>query len=129
MPFYNVKCPVCKTQEEVTLKVTETIPVCPNCNGARVNVMSPAALNFVGPGFYVNDYPDADHAVGRKAEEAWGAIYDRNEVKNELSKYGDVVSHALDNENDRAYFAGARGIRDSQAKIRASKLSVNKGDK
>jgi len=61
MPYYQFICKECGEELNIQLKMTENLPknhvqFKSKCNGKLEQKLSPPLLNFVGSGFYVNDY-------------------------------------------------------------------------
>jgi len=60
MPTYVYVCAACKKQHEIVQKITEEpIKECPSCHAEALDRVVPGtvAIQFKGPGFYINDYP------------------------------------------------------------------------
>lgn len=103
MPKYTFECQMegCALRFERTLKMGEHgSHECPNCHEQAPRVMEGFAFGFkesgekVGnSGVHKEDYPTADHAVGRDAERRWGHLAERDKVKAEARKQGET--HAL----------------------------------
>jgi len=81
MPLYEYKCAKCGDVFELLQKFSdEPLHEHPGCGGAVEKLLSPAALQFKGSGWYVNDYgrngsggkekPKAESANGKKSEKA-----------------------------------------------------------
>ena len=81
MPLYEYKCAKCGDVFELLQKFSdEPLHEHPGCGGAVEKLLSPAALQFKGSGWYVNDYgrngsggkekPKAESANGTKSEKA-----------------------------------------------------------
>lgn len=69
MPVYEYKCRECKNKFEIKQSMSEAeIEKCPECGGKVNKIISSAAINFKGSGFYVNDNkkscPNADLSSG-----------------------------------------------------------------
>lgn len=110
MPHYVFECPVCNVRFERTLKMGEhTTHPCPSCQDAAPQVIdtefgfafAQGAGAPANSGVHDHDYPTADKAVGRSAEERWGLIQRRETVKNEARKEGGT--HALIRHTGRDY--------------------------
>jgi putative FmdB family regulatory protein len=57
MPIYEFFCRPCGTKVEKLVKMGElATPICSKCGEQTVKVYSVPALQFVGTGFYNNDY-------------------------------------------------------------------------
>jgi putative FmdB family regulatory protein len=79
MPLYEYKCAKCGDVFELIQKFSdEPLHEHPGCGGAVEKLLSAAALQFKGSGWYVNDYgrsgsdsrkkSKADSAEGKKTE-------------------------------------------------------------
>lgn len=61
MPLYEYHCPECRLKTERLVKMGEShLPSCLKCGGPMEKVFSVPALQFVGSGFYKNDYRKPD---------------------------------------------------------------------
>ena len=65
MPIWNYKCDLCDFQDEYIVSPsikdsTEEPSKCPKCENGKLERMfsmgKTLAIDFVGPGFYINDY-------------------------------------------------------------------------
>jgi len=58
LAIYNYKCNKCNTQFEVTKRMEDASKEenCPICGAIASRVYTPPGLQFIGTGFYVNDY-------------------------------------------------------------------------
>jgi len=57
---YVYRCPNCNKVAEIYRPISEynaPPPKCHECQVEMVRVFSPPFIQFVGPGFHVNDYP------------------------------------------------------------------------
>lgn len=99
MPKYSFECAnsECSLQFDRILKMGDHITYpCPSCGVDAPRVIDGGfAFSFdVAPakegnsGVHKEDYPKADHAVGRDAERRWGVIHERNKVKEEVRAKG-----------------------------------------
>jgi putative FmdB family regulatory protein len=81
MPMYEYKCAKCGDVFELIQKFSdEPLHEHPGCGGAVEKILSAAALQFKGSGWYVNDYgrngsggkeqPKAEASNGKKSEKA-----------------------------------------------------------
>lgn len=67
MPMYEYKCNTCGDVFEVIQKFSdEPLHEHPGCGGAVERLISAAALQFKGSGWYVNDYGRNGSAGGEK---------------------------------------------------------------
>lgn len=65
MPTYEY---ICKAHEDHEIveefqQYDDPPPRCPQCNVIMERMMSRVAMNFVGPGFYVNDSNDKESTI------------------------------------------------------------------
>lgn len=103
MPKYTFECQDCTVRFERTLKIGEhTTHACPSCKDPAPRVFEGQGFGFsfaegsgapANSGVHDQDYPSADKAVGRSAQERWAMIDKREEVKNEAREQGGT--HAL----------------------------------
>ena len=57
MPLYEYQCKKCHSLMERIQKFSDSpLTVCPHCGGALEKLLSAAAIQFKGSGWYVNDY-------------------------------------------------------------------------
>jgi putative FmdB family regulatory protein len=59
LPVYVYRCRSCKRILEVDRpfsQYNDPPPRCPECGGETVRVFTTPFIQFVGPGFHVNDY-------------------------------------------------------------------------
>lgn len=65
MPLYEYECRKCSAHTEVIQKMTDKpLTKCPKCGGRLEKLLSAAAIQFKGAGWYVTDY------AGKKGGEA-----------------------------------------------------------
>lgn len=94
MPLYEFECCYCSLQFKRSLPMDEhaTHP-CPKCHQVAPRVwagfgghafQTPATAATANTGVHKDDYPTADHAVGKDAEKRWGFQLARNKVKEEV---------------------------------------------
>jgi putative FmdB family regulatory protein len=103
MPKYVFECQMegCSVRFERTLKMGDhPSHECPSCHEAAPRVIEGFAFGFKqsptqngNSGVHKEDYPTADHAVGREAEKRWEVYSERDKVKAEARKLGET--HAL----------------------------------
>jgi putative FmdB family regulatory protein len=103
MPRYVFECQQegCSLRFERTLKMSDQgSHECPSCHEQAPRVMEGFSFGFnenaakVGnSGVHKEDYPTADHAVGRDAEKRWGYYAGRDVAKNKARTVGET--HAL----------------------------------
>ncbi len=81
MPLYEYKCKKCGRVFEVLQKLSDpTLSIHKNCGGELERLVSPAAFQFKGSGWYVNDY--AKSGSRPKSQEASAA----KEAKSDAAK-------------------------------------------
>lgn len=57
MPTYGYRCTACGHEFERVQKITEpALTDCETCSGPVKKMIYPVGIQFVGSGFYVNDY-------------------------------------------------------------------------
>lgn len=103
MPKYVFECQTegCSLRFERSLKMDDhNSHECPNCHEQAPRILEGFAFGFkeepgkIGnSGVHKEDYPTADHAVGRDAEARWGHYAARDKVKAEARTQGET--HAL----------------------------------
>jgi len=69
MPTYGYRCTACGHEFERIQKITEpALTECETCNGLVKKMIYPVGIQFVGSGFYVNDYnKSSGGSTGSKA--------------------------------------------------------------
>ena len=71
MPLYEYECDACGHRFEVIQKFSDPlVKTCPKCKSPVHKLFSSPAIQFKGSGFYITDYPKADHANAAKADQA-----------------------------------------------------------
>lgn len=102
MPQYTFECPTCEVRFTRTLKMDKYDTFeCPNCHNQAPRVVEGFAFQFEksassspgNSGVHDHDYPTADKAVGRSADERWALIHERDKVKSRAREIGGT--HAL----------------------------------
>jgi len=60
MPLNDYECPTCgaSVKDRWTISVTPPLPMCEDCGSVMQRTIHSAELNFVGDGFFVNDYAE-----------------------------------------------------------------------
>lgn len=112
MPKYNFECPSCNLNFSRVLKAAEHPEhPCPKCKGTAKRHWHGQGFAFGfqatkgtdqgNSGVSKDDYPTADHHVGRTAEQRWAHIHERDEVKEGLRKQ--AGTHALSRQNGQGY--------------------------
>jgi putative FmdB family regulatory protein len=103
VPKYVFECQTCVVRFERSLKMdNHTTHECPSCHDPAPRVLDGQGFAFQfeqgeaspgNSGVHANDYPTADKAVGRSADERWALLRERDKVKAEARKQGQT--HAL----------------------------------
>jgi putative FmdB family regulatory protein len=104
MPRYTFVCDACVIEFDRTLKIAENLThECPSCTGMANRVWDASGLSFgfadspnaapANSGVHKEDYPTADHLIGKDANLRWGEISEREKVKNAAREKGGT--HAL----------------------------------
>ena len=99
MPKYTFECQSesCSLRFERNLKMGEhTTHECPSCHDLAPRVMEGFAFDFKdkpgalpgNTGVHKEDYPTADHAVGKDADKRWEQHRERDVVKNQVRAQG-----------------------------------------
>lgn len=114
MPKYTFVCDECVVEFDRTLKMSNHLThPCPQCGDAAVRVWENSGLSFgfaesanaspANTGVHKEDYPTADHMIGKDAEKRWGMIHEREKAKAEFrAKEGThaLIRHGADNHID-----------------------------
>jgi putative FmdB family regulatory protein len=104
VPKYVFECQTCEVRFERNLKMdNHTTHECPSCHDQAPRVLDGQGFAFQfdqaagappgNSGVHANDYPTADKAVGRSAEERWALLRERDKVKEAARKQ--AGTHAL----------------------------------
>lgn len=104
MPKYSFVCDTCVLGFERSLKMGEHPHYpCPSCKADATRVWEDTGLAFgftdssnnapANSGVHKEDYPTADHLIGKDAEKRWGVLHEREKVKAAAREQGG--SHAL----------------------------------
>lgn len=127
MPKYVFECQneECNCRFDRVLKMGEhPTHVCPSCGDFAPRCLEGEGFAFGfkveeakqgNSGVHKEDYPTADHAVGRSAESRWGSYEVRKKVKEDARKGGQT--HALirrDGEGFVEYEAMSKETRDAR---------------
>ncbi len=97
MPQYTFECQNCEVRFSRTLKMdNHTTHECPSCKDQAPRILEGFAFQFEksegakpgNSGVHDHDYPTADKAIGRSAEERWGLIHERDKVKEAARQQG-----------------------------------------
>lgn len=141
MPKYTFSCQTetCLLRFERSLKIGEHPGfVCPSCHELAPRVLEGFSFDFKetstsvpgNTGVHKDDYPTADHAVGKDADKKWDRYRARDEVKKQVREAGQT--HALNRvtATDGSYIEysalnePARQVRRAAAKKAVQALSV-----
>jgi len=111
VPKYVFECQQegCNLKFERMLKMGEHGSLeCPSCHEQAPRVLEGFAFGFkedptkIGnTGVHKEDYPTADHAVGRDAEKRWGYYNEKEKAKGTARKVGET--HALARKTGKDY--------------------------
>lgn len=104
MPKYTFVCDSCVIEFSRTLKMGEHANhPCPSCTEEANRVWENNSISFgfkdspnaapANTGVHKEDYPTADHIIGKDAERRWGVIHEREKVKAAARQKGGT--HAL----------------------------------
>jgi putative FmdB family regulatory protein len=84
MPIYEYECQKCHTRQEVYQKVNDKPPrKCSKCGGRVERIVSAAAIQFKGSGWYVTDYAGGSKKAAEKAESEATVATDQKSDKSE----------------------------------------------
>lgn len=84
MPIYEYECQKCHTRQEVYQKVNDKPPrKCNKCGGRVERIVSAAAIQFKGSGWYVTDYAGGSKKAAEKAESEATVATDQKSDKSE----------------------------------------------
>lgn len=111
MPKYVFICASCVVEFERTLKMgTHPTHECPSCSEPAERVWEGTELAFgfadsanatpTNTGVHKEDYPTADHVVGKSANQRWEQVHERDKIKAEARKLGKthkLIRHTHDN--------------------------------
>jgi putative FmdB family regulatory protein len=99
MPLYEYQCDACGHRFEHIQKFSDPLlTVCPKCRGAIRKLVSSAAIQFKGTGWYVTDYAKKDSgAEADKSSDGKDAKSDKSDKsektdKSDKTKSGDSKS-------------------------------------
>lgn len=106
MPKYVFDCPSegCNLRFERTLKMGKVLThTCPNCGDTAPRVLAGEGFAFAfassdkaapaNTGVHKDDYPTADHLIGKDAEQRWATYDEQAKAKNQARSIGNT--HAL----------------------------------
>ena len=84
MPLYEYECDACGHRFEVIQRFSDPpVGTCRVCGGPVHKLLSPAAIQFKGSGWYVTDYASPER---KKAIEAKGKTHTKTENKTDVKK-------------------------------------------
>ena len=140
MPLYVFECVTegCAVKFERNLKIGDhPTHECPRCHELAPRIIEGFAFGFNqeatgNTGVHKEDYPTADHAVGRDAETRWESHQLREDVKGQARKKGGTHALIRHNPKDGSHIDyepmsdGGRIARRSLAKFAVEKLSEEK---
>jgi len=113
MPQYVFECQNedCNCRFDRVLKMGDhPTHICPSCGEPAPRCLIGEGFNFGfkvqdeqqgNSGVHKEDYPTADHAVGRSAESRWANYSERKKVKDTVRKHGE--NHALIRQDTDTY--------------------------
>lgn len=112
MPKYTFVCDTCVVEFERTLKMGDHLThECPSCSEQAPRVWEANAVSFgfkespkavpTNTGVHKEDYPTADHLIGKDADKRWEQIHAREQAKQEARQQGGT--HALRRKNGEDY--------------------------
>jgi len=74
MPIYEYECSTCSSRFEVRRTFnSETVDLCPRCQGQGRQIFSPTAVIFNGPGFYITDSRKSESTSGNGEDTVEGS--------------------------------------------------------
>ena len=114
MPKYLFECQVCNVRFERTLKIGDhPTQTCPSCKDPAPRVWDGQGFGFGfaegtgsqagNSGVTKDDYPTADHAVGKSADARWAEINEREKVKRKVREVGGTTALVRNHAPDRSY--------------------------
>lgn len=114
MPRYMFECQTegCSLRFERSLRMADhPTHECPSCHDLAPQVVSDFSFGFQEPagapqgntGVHKDDYPTADHAVGKSADKRWEMYRAKEVVKNEARKAGQTHALARQTAPDGSY--------------------------
>jgi putative FmdB family regulatory protein len=122
LPLYEYKCEKCGHQfEKIEGHNASTTKKCPKCGAKAQRMLSAAAIQFKGSGWYVTDYAkkSGSPASGEKS----------GENKSSDSKSGDSKSGDSKGGESRSSESSSSESKSSESKSSSSKSSSEKGSK
>jgi len=95
MPLYEYQCDACGFRFEVIQRFSDApVEGCQSCGGTVRKLLSSAAIQFKGSGWYVTDYPRKGVKAGSSDSDSAGAA--RAKDKDASSQDKDASSQAKD---------------------------------
>ena len=124
MPLYEYKCEKCAHQfEKIEGHTASETKKCPKCGAKARRMLSAAAIQFKGSGWYVTDYgkKNSSPASGEKSSDSGSS---KSEEKSGESKSND--SKSAESKSSESKQSGSKS---SDSKSSDSKSSSDKGSK
>ena len=82
MPIYEFRCTKCNNQIEVFQKLSDKAPTrCKKCGGRLEKLISSAAIQFKGEGWYVTDYARKGRGVDKAEKDSASEPASKSEDK------------------------------------------------
>jgi putative FmdB family regulatory protein len=128
MPVYSFECQRCSTRFDRTLKLGDhPTHECPSCKEEAPRLFSKNGFGFAfssggkapaNSGVHGHDYPTADQAVGRSAEDRWATYTQREEVKKKVREVSGTGALArVDGEGYTDYASMTAPEKDARGKL------------
>lgn len=129
MPLYEYKCEKCSHQfEKIEGHNASTTKKCPKCGAKAQRMLSAAAIQFKGSGWYVTDYAKkgGSPASGEKSSDgnASSSAEKSGDTKSSDSKSGDSKSG-----DSKSSDSSSSESKSSESKSSSAKSSSEKGSK
>ncbi len=129
MPLYEYKCERCGHQfEKIEGHNASTTKKCPKCGAKAQRMLSAAAIQFKGSGWYVTDYAkkSGSPASGEKSNDGGGP---QPGDKSGESKSSDTKASDSKSEDSKSSDSGSSESKSPESKSGSSKSSSEKGSK
>lgn len=127
MPLYEYKCEKCGHQfEKIEGHNASTTKKCPKCSAKAQRMLSAAAIQFKGSGWYVTDYAKKSGSPASGEKSGDGGSSQPGEKSGE-SKAAD--SSDLKSSDSKSSDSGSSESKSSESKSGGSKSSSEKGSK
>jgi putative FmdB family regulatory protein len=129
LPLYEYKCEKCSHQfEKIEGHNASTTKKCPKCGAKAQRMLSAAAIQFKGSGWYVTDYAkkSGSPASGEKSSDgnASSSAEKSGDTKSSDSKSGDSKSG-----DSKSSDSSSSESKSSESKSSSAKSSSEKGSK